>query len=465
MNFLQLLQILKTRRRIVLFTMMVTLLTTVAVSLILPKTYKSTATLVLNFKGTDPVNGATLPAQLVPGYMDTQVDIINSKSVALKVVDALKLVDDPEYKKLFNKATEGKGSLRDWIAEGLLKTIEAVPLRESSVLNISVKGRDPIFTAAMTNAFAAAYQETNLELKLNPLKKASTYFHDQIKSLRENVDAAQQRLTRYQQEQGIVSSDSRLDVENARLNELSTQLVEVQGLLMESQSRVQDAKRSSVDESAEVVTSPLIQNIKSELMRTEGRLAYLATKVTAEHPGYQAAEAEVRKLRSTLNANMHVAQKSTENNERILKLREAEIRNAVEIQKAKLLNLNRARDRLAILAKEVESTQRAYDNATQRFAQLNLEGQANLSDIAVLTRADPPFKPSSPRMTLNMLLAIVLGTILGAVFGLVAELFDRRVRSINEMAEALQAPVLGSVKWDAIKSRRLGLPTLFLPQH
>lgn len=465
MNLLQLLQILKTRRRIVLITMMLTLLTTVAVSLIMPKTYKGTATLVLNFKGVDPVTGATLPAQLVPGYMDTQVDIINSKSVALKVVDDLKLVDDPEYQKSFAKATEGKGSLRDWIGESLLKTIEAVPSRESSVLNISVKGPNPVIAAAMTNAFAAAYQETNLELKLNPLKKASAYFHDQIKRLRESVDTAQQRLTRYQQEQGIVNSDSRLDIENARLNELSTQLVAVQGQLMEAQSRVEEAKHSKADESPDVVASPLIQNIKSELMRAEGRLAYMSTRVTVEHPLYQATQAEVKQLRSALNANMHVTLKSVENNAEIIKEREADVHNALGIQKARVLKVSRARNQLAILSKEVESAQRSYENATQRLAQLHLEGQANLSDIAVLTRAEPPFRASSPRLTLNALLAIVIGTMLGMVFGLVAELFDRRVRSVNEMAEALQAPVLGAIKWDVIKPRGLGLTGLLLPQN
>ena len=463
MHLSRLLQILKTRRYIVLMTVLLTVFSALAVSLVMPKSYKSTATLVLNFKGGDPITGATLPAQLVPGYMDTQVDIINSKSVALKVVDQLKLVDDPDYRKSFHRATQGKGSLRDWLGESLLKTIEAVPSQESSVLNISIKGADPVLAAAMTNAFAAAYQETALELKLKPLKEASAYFHDQIKNLRASVDMAQQRLTLYQQQQGIVNSDGLPDVENARLNDLSTQLVAAQAQTVEAQSRVAQARHGKADEAPDVVASPLIQNIRSELMRAEARLASLATRVTVEHPWYQAALAEVTRLRSSLNASAQVTLKSVENNANIMTGREAGIRNALELQRAKVLNISRARNQMAILSKEVESAQRSYDTATQRLAQLDLEGHANLSDISVLTRAEPPFRASSPRLTLNALIASVIGTMLGILFGLVAELFDRRVRTVNEMAQALQAPVLGALQWQVIQRRRLGLPALSLP--
>jgi uncharacterized protein involved in exopolysaccharide biosynthesis len=45
---------------------------------------------LLNAKGVDPVTGVTLPGQLLPGYMATQVDIITSKNVALRVVDRLR---------------------------------------------------------------------------------------------------------------------------------------------------------------------------------------------------------------------------------------------------------------------------------------------------------------------------------------------------------------------------------------
>jgi uncharacterized protein involved in exopolysaccharide biosynthesis len=63
---------------------------------VLPKTYKATASVLLNYKGMDPVTGLTMPGQLLPGYMATQIDIISSKNVALRVVDRCKLAEKPQ---------------------------------------------------------------------------------------------------------------------------------------------------------------------------------------------------------------------------------------------------------------------------------------------------------------------------------------------------------------------------------
>jgi succinoglycan biosynthesis transport protein ExoP len=95
MSFSQFLLILRARRWILIATVLLTVSVTLVVSLLLPKTYKATASLLLNYKGMDPVTGLTMPGQLLPGYMATQIDIISSKNVALRVVDRLRLAESP----------------------------------------------------------------------------------------------------------------------------------------------------------------------------------------------------------------------------------------------------------------------------------------------------------------------------------------------------------------------------------
>lgn len=95
MNFHQFLLVLFVRKQILLFTLLITVGATVVVSLMLPKTYKGTASVLISYKGVDPVTGLALPMQLLPGYMSTQIDIISSKNVALKVVDQLRLAESP----------------------------------------------------------------------------------------------------------------------------------------------------------------------------------------------------------------------------------------------------------------------------------------------------------------------------------------------------------------------------------
>src|SRR5690606_30750519 len=102
--------------------------------------------------------------------------IITSKNVALRVVDSLRLASSPAVQAQWREASEGKGTVRDWLADLLLKKLEIMPSRESSVVEISFKGADPAFAAAVANAFADEYQKISVQLKTEPAKKASSYF-------------------------------------------------------------------------------------------------------------------------------------------------------------------------------------------------------------------------------------------------------------------------------------------------
>ncbi|MET3132132.1 succinoglycan biosynthesis transport protein ExoP [Oxalobacteraceae bacterium GrIS 1.11] len=456
MSISQFLLILRARLWILISTLVVTVSVTVVVSLMLPKTYKATSSLLLNYKGVDPVTGMTMPGQLLPGYMATQVDIITSKNVALHVVDSLHLASSPAVVAQFNEATGGQGTVRDWLADLLLAKLEIVPARESSVVDISFKGSDPQFVAAVANGFADEYQKINIQLKVDPMKKVAAYFGEQTKLLRDNVEVAQSRLSKYQQEHGIVSIDNRLDVESNRLNDLSAQLVGAQGQSMEASSRQRMAQGGSGAESPDVAANPMIQNLKINLGNAESKFAEIAQRLSANHPQYQSAKTEVDKMRADLNAQMKATSNSVGNNAQILQQREAAIRAALAEQKTKVLELNRTRDEMGVLSKDVESAQRAYDAASQRFSQTKIEGQSDQSDISVLNPAVAPIKPSGPKVVLNTLLAIFLGTMLGLGFSVLAEMLNRRVRSEGDLVDTLQIPVLGVINWTPAPRKRSG---------
>ncbi|MRX10979.1 chain length determinant protein EpsF [Pseudoduganella sp. FT25W] len=453
MDFAQFFLILRARQRVLWITLATVVALTVAVSLLLPKTYKATSSVLLNFKGVDPVTGLTLPGQLLPGYMATQNDIITSKNVALRVVDSLKLAQSPAVVEQFNDATGGKGTVRDWLAELLLKKLEIVPSKESSVIEISFKGADPQFVAAVANAFADEYQKISIQLKVEPMKKASEYFSAQTKQLRDDLEAAQARLSKYQQEHGIVSVDNRLDVESARLADLSTQLVVAQGQAMEATSRQQMAKTGDA-ESPDVANSMLIQNLKVNLGLAESKFADISQRLAPNHPQYISSKAEVEKLRADLRAQTTLTSNSVSNNAQIMSQREGAVRAAMGAQKAKVLELNRTRDEMNVLMKDVESAQHAFDAVSQRFAQTKVEGSSEQSDISVLNPATPPTEASNPKVVLNVLLAVFFGTLLGLGLSLLAEFMNRRVRSERDLADALNIPVLGTMEWKTPARRR-----------
>jgi len=450
MNFSQFLIILKARVKIILITFGLIVLTTLVVNLLTAKVYKATTSIVLNYKGVDPVTGLTLPAQLMPGYMATQIDIITSPTVAIKVVDQLKFAENEQAQAQFNKATKGKGDIREWFGNLLLNNLEAKPSRESSVIEISFTGTDPDFAAGVANAFADAYQKTNIQLKVEPAQKAAEFLGEQTKTLRTNLEAAQSKLSKYQQEKGLTSVMGNLDVESARLNDLSSQLVSAQSQSFDSTSR-QQRTTGNGDESPDVAANPVVQNLKIEITRAESKFSELSQRLSDGHPQYQAAKAELDKLKSQLLEETRRATTTIGGTAHIHQQRESDIRAALAAQKARVLELNLTRDELSVLQRDVENAQRAMDTASQRFTQTTLEGSANQADIAVLTPASAPRKAAGPRVLFNLILSIFLGAILGVGVGLLTEMMDRRVRSREDLSEDLQLPVFAVIRSNSSK--------------
>ncbi|XYJ09363.1 chain length determinant protein EpsF [Telluria sp. B2] len=464
MNLHQFLLLLRARRKLILSTLLATILLALGWSLVQSKTYTATTSVLLNYKGVDPLTGLTMPGQLLPGYMATQIDIISSKNVALRVVDRLRLASNPAVVSQFQEATDGRGTVRDWLADLLLRKLDIKPSRESSVVEISFKGADPAFAAAVANAFAEEYQNVSVRLKTEPMKKASAYFNEQTKQLRDNVETAQARLSKYQQEKGIVSLDNnRVDVELERLNDLSSQLVAAQAMAMEATSRERMAGSGNAH-SPDVTNNPLVQNLRVALAAAEAKLAESASRYGRNHPGYQAASAEVDKMRADLNAALATVSRSVGGNAQVLRQREEELRAALAAQKARVLELNRTRDELGVLLKDLDSAQRAFDAASQRFSQTRIEAQSEQSDIAVLNPAVAPSEPSGPRILLNTLVAVLLGTVLGVGVALLLELLNRPVRSSSDVQELLGIPVLGSVAWQPPRPRG-ALRSLMAPRR
>ena len=439
MNLQQVLLILRARYLVVLLTLVATVAVTVAVSLLLPKQYTATTSLVIDVKSPDPIAGLVLPALMMPGYMATQVDIIASDRVAQRAIRLLKLDQSPTVRADWQEATEGKGSVVSWLAALLQKRLDVKPSRESNVIAINYKAADPTFAAAVANGFAQAYIDTTIELKVEPAKQYAAWFEKQSGELRERLENAQSRLSEYQQKAGIVATDERLDFENQKLNELQAHLVMAETQSADASSK---QKSGSSDSLQDVMQSPIVTQLKVDIARLDSRLKELAGNLGTNHPQYQRQQAEVASLRDRLAQETQQITSALGTTSRVSKGKEAELRAAIDSHKRRILKLRQERDEAMVMQREVDAAQRAYDTVSQRSAQTSLESQVTQTNVSVLTAAEPPLEPSSPKLVLNTLLSVLLGTLLGIGGAMILELLDRRVRSRDDMELALELPVL-----------------------
>lgn len=440
MTFQQFLLILWARRKLALRVLGVTVLTTLIISLILPKQYTATTSLVIDVKSPDPIAGMVMQGLLAPGYMATQIDIINSDRVAQRAVRLLGLDRNAEAIEQWKDDGEGKGTVEGFYAELLQKKLDIKPSRESNVININFTGLDPAFSAAVANAFAQAYIDTSIEMRVEPARQYGAWFQERQKGLRADLEKAQARLSVYQQEKGIVVTDERMmDNETARLNELTGQLAAAQAQKADASSR---QKSGTSELSLEVLQNPLIQNLKSEIARSEAKLAELNTNLGKNHPQVQQMEAQIQGQRQQLRDEINRISGGAAVANKFGAVKQEELKAAIEEQKKRVLAIKAERDQLAVLLNDVENARRAYEAVGQRMTQSNLEGQSQQTNVLVLSPATEPTKHSKPKVFLNLLVSIFLGTMLGVGAALVAELSQRRIRSAEDLALALDLPVL-----------------------
>lgn len=423
-----------------MITLLIVVGVTTVITLMLPKEYTAATSLLVDFKSKDTMTGQMLPVQVFPGYLATQIDIIQSSKVVSRVVDDLKLLDNPDTRAAYMQATQGEGSMKEWLSSVLLKKLMVLPARESSLIEISFTGADPRFASTVANAFAKAYIEVGMELRAEPARQSAAWFNQQISQLRANLEQAQQKVTDYQREKGIVESEERLDVESRRLTELASQTIGAQSAAFGSTSRAQDSLAMP-----EVFNSPSVQNLKALLVQSEGRLAELGQKVGKSHPEYQRVQADVETLTDKLAREIGIASRGLGASAAADRQRTSELSAAYDKQKKRVLDLKRQREEISLLVRDVENAQRIYDGALQRFGQTSMEAQSTQTDIAVLNPASVPTKPSKPQTVLNIVLSTILGLLFGIGFAFLAEMVNRRVRSSLDIVENLGIPVLAEV--------------------
>jgi polysaccharide biosynthesis transport protein len=454
MNLQQMLLILRAHYKLALAVWAFVVVATVIFCLVFPARYAATTTVVVDSKSPDPVASLMIASGVLPNVnlnMGTEIEVVTSERVARRVVKLLKLDEDEEIKALWRDDTDGKGTVDSWLAGLLLKKLSVKPASlNTNVLPIKFTGSDPYFAAAVANAFAQAYIDVNIELKVEPAKQYVQWFAQQDKSLRESLEKAQTALSRFQQEKGLVAKEEQYDTENTKLAELTKQLSTVQSQVTDvaSKERFGDAAEAL----PEVTQNQLITSLKSDISRQEAKLREVAGNLGKNHPQYQRMENELAALREKLQAELRRITGSFATTLAVAKNTEASVKAAIEAQKMKLLQMKSDRDRLAMLQQEVDAAKKALDAVSSRAQQSRFDSEVTRTNVSVLTPAVPPLEPSFPKFVLYTLLSIPAGAVLGlaAAFGI--EMVDRRIRCAADLVE-FESPVLAVLEAPRVPTR------------
>lgn len=398
----------------------------------LPKSYNATAALIVHADDVDPLAGRNFSIGQAGTFFPTQVELINNIVMLQPVVERLKLYEDQEFTGGFVGDSK---ALNDVVVSNLRQKLEVKPGAGSQLLYISVTARDPEKAAAITNAVADEYLRQSNERTNAPAAARAGRYGEQLAQLKSNVDEAAARVAEFRQRHrlanlGQTGGGAGLDEE--ALADLQKNLLLAQSARRQLENRSLDARADGVL----VQQTPEETALRQRLDDLQAELVKQSATLGPRHPRIVQLETEIAALRQEINAGTQKA---------LAVARDLENRYQAELAAAqrRVLQQREVEDQGAKLVLEQKLAEEAYAQALRGLDEVKFASEGNYQDVTLVSRAEPPVKPSKPnKMKLfAAALAASLAMALGGPFAYEL-LLNRRIRCRDDLERSFRIVTL-----------------------
>jgi len=416
---------------------------------------------VTNFQGVE--RDATAADQ---EFYQTQYGLLESKTLAERVAAQLRLIDDPKFFDRFQVASDapafqltngrypasGRAARQRVAGEILLRHIAVAPIRLSSLVDLNFTSPDPDFSARVANAWASNFIQLNLERKLQATSYGRDFLQKQLAEYKQRLDQSQRQLVTYASQQQIINLPSPSGKEGATaersivvddLTALNGALAQATAARIQAEAQYRQAGKGGA--SAEALENQAINSLRQRRAELAADYQRLMTQF---EPGYPAARAiksqldeidsSIRREESRISTSLQAGYRQAVDRERGLQAQVNGLKNAY-------LDLRRRSIQYNIYQQEVDTNRTLYDGLLQRFKEIGVAGGVGINNISIVDAADVPSQPSSPKLMLNLALALVVGLGLGGALAFVLEQMDEAIADPGEVQRRLGLPLLGSV--------------------
>jgi succinoglycan biosynthesis transport protein ExoP len=447
-------------RRKFLVTMITVAIMAVAAAVILslPPYYKSTATLLIDPQQTQPI--PQLPSSDGPQIdmvaVKTQVAIIQSFTLAMRVVEALDLVNTPEFvaeldasvnpvlgwvKRLEHYVLGNSSQAVPLTPEERKKTVATMLLGrvaasndgKSYLVEISAQSKDSQLGSKIANTFAKVYLNFNRKLKIDAIEEANARFFDQLPPLAEKVRDADRAIQTFRAANGLttISSAGQTDghsvtLAESQLAQVNTQIGEAVFDRTEREGRLQQINealhgRRQIDAIPEIVGSGLIQALRQKQANLRSQQAALETSAMKANPNMIAVQAAQANVSATINAEMSKIAASVASSVVAARQREEVLRQRLEDLKALVSSQSEAEIKLRDLQNQADAAREVYLSYLHRFQQTASLGLMQQPDAELISLAEVPLGPAGPKRMQLLMLAAALAAIFSVLCALLRD--------------------------------------------
>ena len=315
------------------------------------------------------------------------------------------------------------------------------------LVRIGFSTPDPRLSAAVANAHADNYVRQGMELRARANQAAQHFLEGKLVELRERVEKSEAALNSYRHDKGIVefSTNGRNEILLKRLEDLNSALTDAETKRIGLESQADLISKGDYFSLPGVVSSPMVQTLKSQAAELEAQYASMSSRYTLAYRPLEALKAKLDETNLRLNDTVGEIMRSVKLEYRAAVGRENELQLEVDQEKSRALALNDASLKDAILAREVDTNRQLYESVLKRMKEMGVEAEVRATNVSLVDKAVPPGSPSSPRKAMVILLSAVLGLTSAIGIAFFLEYLDDTLKTPEEVERYLRLPSLAFV--------------------
>jgi exopolysaccharide transport family protein len=459
----------------------VAFLAAVSVAYLLPAEYEAVATVQIDpRKKTIVALDAVLP-DIVGDTptIESQVEIIRSRVIALKVIDALGLRQDPEFygtpapkanavvtappvvserleaaleaRRVLGPDASAVGHDRpelDVVAAEFASRLKTLRVRNSLVVEIKFRSTDPVKAARIANTIAEVYIRDQIDMKIKATGLAAELLGPRLEGLRAKVAEAEHKVARFKADNGIVDSEGQL-LSEKQLARLMEQAVTARGATAEARAKYEQLRlilRGGASRNiGDVLTNHTITLLKEQRAKSTKREAELLTRYGPKHPEIAKIRAEVAEIESQLSREMDQIFANAKREYDVAADRERALDASLDELKQKQSVTKEVSVTLRDLEREAETSRKVFETFLNRYKQTVETQELHLPDARIVEKADVPQTTVSPKRKQIMLIGLVAGGGLSAGLVLLLELLQTGMARPEDARTLLGVPLLASL--------------------
>jgi capsular exopolysaccharide synthesis family protein len=422
----------------------------------------------------DLLNSATSTSPFLGTYFNTQLQLLQSRTLGERVAKKMNLGARPEVRAAEEPRRSLLGIIRSFItlrwlksapepsptrskasnpdaayAEMVLEGLRVEPVPETQLVMISFISPSPQLAADVINALGEEFILYSIESRFEATQQTSEFLNEEIARLRDELASKERELQKYSDDKKIIPLNDRETAIASQYEEVQSEYVRAQAARVEAEVKYRELSGLRVDALPQVVSNATIQTLKTSYLQDLSEYEEKTrTTYTPSHPDMTALKTKIETKKAQLEGEIRKAVEAARSEYSRAVDREDELKKLLESKRADVSRIGTDSILASQLRTDVQSLSNLLSSLNAKRAETQVSARMSgqrTSNIKIVDHALVPEKPFSPDIKRNLVVALLLGLMLGTGVALAAHALDNTIKNPEDLEKLTGLPSLGII--------------------